>query len=155
MNFDFSATPVKAWVSTLGFGASLIIGLYPYAVYTKNYVFGELSIGINPFPYFIFAGLKSKIDNNMSFIAEIHNGVAVGVRNRLTKDWILDLGAGLTTYPYKNYFFYDYANADYFYFKFPTSFSPFIVLSLCYTFNINPPVLPEVVPEGKPVDPIK
>ena len=138
--------------SKLGIGASLICGLYPYAVYSKNFDFGRLSIGITPFPYFLFAGLEYKLNNEIKLIGEVHNGVVIGVRNNLARDWYLDLGAGLTTYPYKSYFFYDYANTDYYNYKFPTSFSPFVVISICYAFNINPLPVPEVPKEVVPLD---
>ncbi|MFH1825595.1 MAG: hypothetical protein ABH873_10310 [Candidatus Firestonebacteria bacterium] len=138
--------------SKLGIGASLIFGLYPYIVYTKNFDFGILSVGINPFPYFLFAGLEYKLSDEIKLIGEIHNGIVLGARNNLAKDWFLDLGAGLTVYPYKNYLFYDYANTDCYNYKFPNSFSPFLIISIYYAFNINPPPIPEVPKEKEPID---
>ncbi|OGF49608.1 MAG: hypothetical protein A2231_05105 [Candidatus Firestonebacteria bacterium RIFOXYA2_FULL_40_8] len=147
----------------LALGASFVFGLYPYAVWTKNLDFGELSIGVNPFPYFVFASIETKLSDTMRFIGEVHNGAAVGLRNNIAKGWWLDVGAGLTVYPYKNYMFYDFTNNDYFYYKFPTTFSPYIVISLCYNFDISPvAALPEIKPESKPledgpqpIDPVK
>ena len=125
--------------------------------------FGELSLGLNPFPYFVFGSIETKLSENLKFIGEVHNGVAAGLRSNIAKGWWLDIGAGLTTYPYKNYIFYDFANTDYFYYRFPTEFSPYLVISLCYNFSIDPkPPVIEVKPENKsledgpqPIDPIK
>ncbi|MEI6845470.1 MAG: hypothetical protein WCK36_00320 [Candidatus Firestonebacteria bacterium] len=144
----------------LALGASFVFGLYPYAVWTKNLELGELSIGINPFPYFVFGSLEIKLSDTMNFIGEVHNGISAGVRNNIAKGWWLDLGAGLTVYPYKNYIFYDFSNTDYFYYKFPSCFSPYFVISLCYNFDISPVApLPELKPGNKPVeeplDPVK
>jgi len=135
----------------LAIGASLYSGLYPYAVYTRNYDFGRLSLGVTIFPYFVFAGLEKQLTPEISLLAEIHNGVTVGIRNKLTKDWIIDVGFGLSTYSYTNIFFIDYANTDYYSFKFPTNFSGFMVISLCYSFDISPLPLPTVKPGDKPV----
>lgn len=134
----------------LSLGISLVYGLLPYAVYTKSFDFGILSLGVNPFPYFVFVGLETKLNENASFIGEIHNGFTVGVRDSIAKNWYMDLGAGLTVYPYKNYVLYDFANTDYYYFKFPTTFSSFFVISISYLFNVSPPPVPEVIKEKKP-----
>lgn len=137
----------------LALGASFVFGLYPYAVWTKTMAFGELSIGINPFPYFVFGSIETKLSDTVKFIGEIHNGIAAGLRSNIAKGWWLDVGAGLTTYPYKNYIFYDFANSDYFYYRFPTAFSPYLVISLCCNFSIDPkPPLIEVKPEKKPIE---
>jgi hypothetical protein len=137
----------------LALGASFVSGLYPYAVWTKNLDFGELSIGINPFPYFVFASIETKLSDTMRFIGEVHNGVSAGLRNTIAKGWWLDIGLGLTVYPYKNYLFYDFANTDYFYYRFPTTFSPYVVISLCYNFDISPAApLPEIKPESRPIE---
>ncbi len=143
--------------SKLAFGASLFSGLYPYAVYTNNYDFGRLSLGLTIFPYFIFAGLEKQLTPEISLLAELHNGAAVGVRNKLAKDWVLDFGAGFSAYSYKNLFFVDYANTDYYSFKFPANFSVFMVLALCYSFNIREEPLSSVKPGDKlnPADPVK
>ncbi len=137
----------------LSLGASFVYGLYPYAVWTKKIEPGELTIGINPFPYFVFASLETKLSETMSFIGQIHNGIAAGVRANIASGWWVDLGAGFTTYPYKNYIFYDFANTDYFYYRFPSTFSPYLVFSLCYNFNISPAqASPELKPGKLPLE---
>jgi hypothetical protein len=146
----------------LALGASFVFGLYPYAVWTKSFDFGEISIGINPFPYFVFGSIETKLSDTMRFIGEVHNGVAAGLRNNIAKGWWLDFGAGLTVYPYKNYLFYDFSGtADYFSYNFRTVFTPYIVISLCYNFDITTP-FPVEKPASKlredgplPIDPIK
>ncbi len=147
----------------LALGASFVFGLYPYAVWTRKMDFGELSLGVNPFPYFIFGSIETKLSESINFLGELHNGVAAGIRSSIAKGWWLDIGAGLTTYPYKNYIFYDFANTDYFYYRFPTAFSPYIVISLCYNFSIDPKAPVTELKPGKrpledgpqPLDPIK
>ena len=149
----------------LSLGASFVFGLYPYAVWTKTMDFGELSIGINPFPYFVFGSIETKLSDSIKFIGEVHNGVTAGLRSSLAKDWWLDFGAGVTTYAYKNYMFYDFTNTDYFYYRFPTTLSPYIVISLCYTFDVSSKAAVPELKRGdklldaedgpKPIDPIK
>jgi len=143
----------------LAIGASYVFGLYPYAVWTKNFDFGELSLGINPFPYFLFGSIETKLSDTMKFIGEVHNGVAAGVRSSIAPGWWLDLGAGLTVYPYKNNLFYDFSTApDYFYYRFPSTLSPYIVISLCYNFDIAPVVKTiknSIEGNSQPIDPIK
>ena len=129
--------------SKLGFGVSLISGLYPYAVLTQDYKFGRLTLGISAFPYFIFAGLEQEISQNVWLMAEVHNGASLGIRTKLGTDWFFDLGAGVSSYSYKNIFFLDYSASSNYSFNFPANFTGFILVSICYTFDISQFTLPE------------
>jgi hypothetical protein len=151
--------PDSSWTA---FGVSLSAGIYPYGVYTKKYDFGKLSLGVKPFPYFVFAGIETPLSKEITFIGEINNGILAGIRTNFGGQWYLDAGAGVSTFPFKNLVVFDPANSDSLNYKFSNSLQPFAVISICYTFNINPSPVPIVVPENKPIlpglqpiDPIK
>ncbi len=135
--------------SELGFGVSLLTGLYPYAVLTQDYKFGRLTLGVSAFPYFVFAGLEQVVAENMWLMAEIHNGVSVGVRTKIGPDWFFDLGGGVSTYAYRNLFFVDYGAPANYSFSFPTNFTGFLVVSVCYTFDISQVTLPQTGGKAK------
>ena len=128
--------------SELGFGVSLVSGLYPYAVLTHDYNFGRLTLGVSAFPYFFFAGLEQTLAENVWLMAEVHNGVSVGLRTKLGTDWFFDLGAGYSSFSYKNLFLVDYGAPANYSFSFPTNFTGFMVVSVCYVFDIKEVIIP-------------
>jgi len=84
--------------SNLALGISLFPMGSPYIVTSWDVASGKLHLGAKATPYILFAGFETSISEKVKLIAEITNGVSLGVRIYPAQHWTLDIFAAFVTF---------------------------------------------------------
>jgi len=109
-NFELGLHGLKYSVtdSNIAIGFSFYPLDGPYLVFSPDTKTIGFNIGIMAKPNHIFAGIELPVSNNLKLIAELNNGLNLGVRVLPSKEWTVDLFISYSSFKIYEIGYYKY-----------------------------------------------